>query len=82
VRGLGQPQVGAEFGEVLRQDDDDAVVGLVEGLQGREREELGLGEVMARARRSLGGQGRLRDGEGLAGDDPGGLGHRPGSFHA
>ena len=56
MRDLVQAEVQAQLGEVLQHPDDAAVVGLEEGLQGQQGEELVLGEILAAARRGVRGQ--------------------------
>ena len=46
---LPQPEVGPQLGEVGQGRNDAAVVGLEEGLEGQDGEELVLGEVLAAA---------------------------------
>jgi hypothetical protein len=47
VRHLFQPEVAAQVRAVLQVGDDAAVIGLQERLEGEDREQLVLGEVLA-----------------------------------
>jgi hypothetical protein len=55
---LVQPEVGADLGEVGEELSDAAVIGLEEGLEGQDGEELVLGVVLAAADRGIRRQGR------------------------
>ena len=70
MRELVQPEVRAQLGEVLEQGDEAAVVGLEEGLQGQQGEELVLGEVVPRELAGVGRQGLPGQLQSFAGDGP------------
>jgi len=76
VGDLGRVEVPLQLGEIGDEGDDALVVGLEEGLERQQGEELGLGEVAAAGGAGVGGQALLGQREGLAGDAPRGLGHR------
>ena len=52
MRDLVQAEVQAQLGEVLQHPDDAAVVGLEEGLQGQDGEQLVLRVILARSERA------------------------------
>ena len=56
MRHFVQAEIGTQVGEVFEQLDDAAVVGLEEGLQGQQREQLRLREVLAGEAGRVGGQ--------------------------
>ena len=81
MRDLFQAQVLAQLGEVREHLGDAPVVGLEEGLQGQDGEELVLGEVLARELRRVSGQGLPGQAQRLSGHGAWRLGHRSGGVH-
>ena len=81
MRDLFQAQVLAQLGEVREHLGDAPVVGLEEGLQGQDGEELVLGEVLARELRRVSGQGLPGQAQRLSGHGEWRLGHRSGGVH-
>ena len=59
MRNFVQAEIGTQLGEIVEQLDDAAVVGLEERLQGQQREQLGLREVLAGEAGRVSGQHSL-----------------------
>src|SRR5262249_12690114 len=70
-----------QLGEVVQQLHHPAVVGLEEGLERQDGEQLVLGVVLARELRRVGRQCLLGQAQGLAGHGARRLGHRSGGLH-
>jgi len=71
-----QAEVLPQLGEVVEELDEAPVVGLEEGLQGQQGEQLVLRVVLAGELRGVGGQRLLREAQGLAGHRPRRFRHR------
>ena len=61
MRNLVQAQIVAKLGEIAQQLDQAAIVGLEEGLEDRQSEELMLREILSGILRGVGRQGIAGD---------------------
>ena len=78
-------EIVAELAEVLEHLDDAAVIGLEEGLENENGDELVLREGLLRELRGIGRNGFLSEAQGFLNDRSGRLGHGTrgnGSTHA
>ena len=81
MRHGAKAEAPAELGEVVQQLGEAAVVGLEEGLERQQGEQLVLGVVLAGELRGVGGQRLPRQPQRLPGHGTRRLGHRSRGLH-